>query len=756
MKTTGVITLFIILAACAAPGSPAPPASAFPLVNAVAPDQFTDTPLPKTPTNTPETPKATAILPAVTPSGTFGPLIAALGDPVPIGRGGIRDAAFSPDFKKLVIGWTNGASLRRVKDQVDLWDWQSPEMVTAVDVSEEYVAILLVSGDVWLLDIENGKGKQFPAAASIPGGDAFWGDVAWAPDGSLAAIQAVGGLDTDATPILLLDPLREEINLLPGSLTSPGWEPYLTWSPDSRMVTSANQERNGWVLDSTRGEVVFQAQPDSQGRASRIYAWVPNSTIAIYGSDGGSALLTVDVSTGEIISKLTGIKIGFIPTPPVIISSNANLALVGGYSLGDYQIFPYQIWDLKANRLLDLPLVGELRHINSAGAMQLSRPAVAFDGNEVLYLDTDGRVVRWNIGEEQGNILSQVAVHYPSLETPMLWSEDSTRLVLETDPGKVISVWEVASGNLLVERVDGTFPADLHNDLLAYRGENGDLIIWSLLKAVEINRLPGPVTLFKLGVKFSPDGKQIAYGVGKHVFIRDVASGEMRTTLDAYPDGQEIMYISWSPEGDALIVASGNPYGSQEPPGTLILWEKSNQTFVEAFRTQNVQASLDPPRANLGLFSPTSRFVALFQMPENVHGQEAVLVYDRQSHRLILEKKQVIMHLWSSTDEILLSEGCRFIQVNVLTGEENLGSDEGCQAELGAFAPDGIHYSSIVFSGRSVEILDWRTGLTETSRYVGSDLQDGIFSPDGHWLLVRAIEGLVRVFPVSLIQAEDE
>jgi len=97
----------------------------------------------------------------------------------------------------------------------------------------------------------------------------------------------------------------------------------------------------------------------------------------------------------------------------------------------------------------------------------------------------------------------------------------------------------------------------------------------------------------------------------------------------------------------------------------------------------------------------------------------------------------------------LLTKGCSFMEVNVRTGKEIQGKGEGCQAWLGAFAPDGFHFSDILFSGRSVDIMNWRTGLVETTGHVGADLQDGVFSPDGHWLLVRALEGLVRAFPVS-------
>jgi WD40 repeat protein len=212
-----------------------------------------------TPTNAVKSPTAIVKTATATPFKPTDTLVAAFGDPVPIGRGGIRDAAFSPDRKTIAIGWTSGVSLTRVDDQVDLWYWNAPELVTALDASAQHIAVLLVNGDVWLLDAASGTGQRFPEVGKIPDGDAFWGDVAWSPDGSRAAIQAIGGGGTGTTPILLLDPTAGEVTKLQGSLTDPGRMPYLVWSPDSRMIASANQEGQGWVLDATSGEVIFSA-----------------------------------------------------------------------------------------------------------------------------------------------------------------------------------------------------------------------------------------------------------------------------------------------------------------------------------------------------------------------------------------------------------------------------------------------------------------------------------------------------------------
>jgi hypothetical protein len=129
------------------------------------------------------------------------------------------------------------------------------------------------------------------------------------------------------------------------------------------------------------------------------------------------------------------------------------------------------------------------------------------------------------------------------------------------------------------------------------------------------------------------------YGVGNQLYIANVSTGEIMSILSAYPDGQEISHINWAPDGDGLVAASGSTLWIMEPPGMLILWEKEGDSFIEVFRTETVQASADPSRRKLSLFSPTAQFVALQQMLKPEAGNEVILIYDRESRKTILEKR---------------------------------------------------------------------------------------------------------------------
>lgn len=87
----------------------------------------------------------------------------------------------------------------------------------------------------------------------------------------------------------------------------------------------------------------------------------------------------------------------------------------------------------------------------------------------------------------------------------------------------------------------------------------------------------------------------------------------------------------------------------------------------------------------------------------------------------------------------------------VRTGEERSVGRSGGQAELGAYAPNGAYHADALYSPpppRSIVIREWRTGRRVATAYLGSDVQDLRFSPDGRWLAVRGTEGLLKVWPV--------
>lgn len=693
------------------------------------------------------TPHATALPEPSAAAETQTPGALAFGAPSTIGRG-LRDAAFGPDGETLAVGWTGGISLVEVASQAELWFLETGEMVTALDTSGAYITAVLVDGSVWLLDAATGEGEQFPEAL-LP--NSYWGDVAWSPDGKLVAIQTIRGAGSGGSPLVLLDPQTGSLRELPDSRTNGGYQPTLYWSPDSTLLAAADRAGNSWVWDVAEGEVVYQAGPGEEGVRTRIYGWLPDSRTAVLGAPQPPDLQLVDVRSGEVVGELPGARAGFGPAA-VLVAPDGSTALAGGFELGEYQFMPYLAWNLETGQARDVPPLAEQRHVNGAGCMILTRPAAHFDGERLLYVDGDGRIMQWALGADAGDEIGRLPVAYPCLGTPLLWSPDSTRLALHVDPGDAIAVWDVAGPSLVALREDGTFPAALAGDLLAYRRETGDLLLYDLAAAEMVTTLPGPVSHLNRAMAFSPVGDRLAYGVGGEVVIAGVPGGEPVATLDGGDGDVLISQIVWSPGGGALVAAAVHDDGDSERPGPVVLWQQADAGWREVARTTSVRAGYDLGSQRTALFNPAGSLVALERMPTFDAGAQSVVVYDLEANALAGERSDATVQQWLSDDVLLLAESSgwtRYFEWQPRTGEEDELGNSAMQPGLGAYAPDKRYHAS--FAGRpphSVAIRDWRSGETVAIAYLGSDVQDMAFSPDGRWLVVRGGEGLVKVWPI--------
>lgn len=65
--------------------------------------------------------------------------------------------------------------------------------------------------------------------------NAYWGDIAWSPDGQTIAFQFIGPNRTD--PIYLLDVASGQVGQVPDSQSGEGVNPALIWSPDGSAIT---------------------------------------------------------------------------------------------------------------------------------------------------------------------------------------------------------------------------------------------------------------------------------------------------------------------------------------------------------------------------------------------------------------------------------------------------------------------------------------------------------------------------------------
>ncbi len=698
-------------------------------------------------------PPATPV-PAISPTPMAMP---SLGESLSLGRGQIVDAAFMPDASAVAVGWAYGVSLTTVEGGRELW-WHSTNVpVIAINVHPkgEAVAAALGDGSVIIFDAATGSPKRFKGASP----DAYWGDVAWSPDGKQIAFQFIGPYRGD--PIYVLDVDRGSVREVPNSQIEGHTIPWLVWSPDSQAITLAALERAcSGIIDVRTGGTLFSLKSDGSCYPTYVLAWSPaGDLVALSGTQGTIEL--IDPRAGKTVRTLSSEALGFSwswshPGKSLVFSSDsAWLANKGGITF-DGNAYPIIVWDVKTGR--QIAQLGEKGNAYELGLNDRDRLAIAFDGNSLVSLYENGEITRWAFGEKGSKevVTGHVPVAPVTYPTVLIWSANGRKLAAITRYGGV-AVWNVAADRRDVQPdvlfdpplSAPAFSPDARLIALTDREKKAE-IIYDLDTAKVISTLPDSTSLPQ-ATAFSPNGAQIAYGSDNTVIVADLRSGQRIGTLTGYPDKQSIMLVKWSPDGDALVAASGDPT-NDTTLGTVILWERNaDGSFGDVFRTESVRTSYGT--VPIALFNAKDNLVAFEQLPSLEAGQFKILVFDREARKVILTLNEYELVEWASNETLLTSEAqyeTRLTQWNARTGDRRIGVGR----DLGdnVYAPGGIFYArprtefpNIV---RAIEVLHWQTGNVVAQAVYGSDIFRISWSPDGLWLAALATDGTIKVWPV--------
>lgn len=736
-----VLTLIMLLMACR-------PDTAVPTPTATPGTAATTTAVP--PTVTPVPPE---IEPLPTASATAtavpSPLPFQLGDPLTLGRGRIVDAAFTPDGTAVAIAWAGGVSLATITGQ-EMW-WQPFEVpVIALDVHPDGEAVAVARGDgrVTVIEVATGDWRQFDDARP----NAYWGDIAWSPAGQQIAFQFIGPGRGD--PIYLLDAESGALTEVPESRIDSGTRPYLVWSSDGQAINlAALGSRCGQVLDIESGESLFTLEAEDGCFTSHAVTWSPDGRLLALYTD--NRIVLAEWPGGEPVQTITGSVLAFSDLNsgrPLFFSPDGQwLASKGG--IGFYNdTLPLIVWNTMTGQ--PAAQLGESGKAYDLGFTNKNRIVSAFDGESLLSLYENGEITRWAFASEQAEeeIIGRVPVVVA--QANFVWSADG-RILAVPNLGGGTAVWNVATAQL-----ETLFDAPLTapalnpdgNIIVLLDPEQEELNIVDLNTSETLLTLPD-AALLPGGAAFSPDGLEIVYGSQNRVVVADVATGEPSAILTGPPGDQLLAHVIWSPDGDAFVTASGEPFNSSAL-GPLILWQRTTEgAFAEVFRTETVHGGYDCC-VHLALFNPAGSLVALEQMPALEAVQLKLLVYDRDAGKVILSLDEYQLAAWISNDELLAAEAqydTRLTRWHVRTGESTVVS--GRESGVNVYAPGGMVYADLSTSrgiiGRAIEIREWDAGRVLAQVTHGSDIIQIEWSPDGSWLASLAADGTIKVWPLT-------
>jgi len=689
----------------------------------------------------PEFPTATPLPPTATPT----PPQLLLGTARQLGRGQILDAAFLPDGDSFTIalGWANGVSLVTLDGQ-ELW-WQATDallVALAADQQGAHIAAILESGDVVVYSADSGAIQQ--TAVSPP--YVYWSDIAFSPDGRWLAYQSIGPNRGD--PIFLLDVASGTVSEVPRSRIDSGVRPYLVWSSDGQTLTlPALGEECARLLDINTGEVQLDLQTAAGCYDPWAVAYAPDGQrLALADPTGGVALHQLD--NGQTVELLPG---SVLTRPdraisPLTFSPDSRwLVTPGGYAFyGD--VFPTLVWDVAgATVVAEWP-----------PASADVRLALAFAGDALLGLYSDGRITRWpfTVAGAEETVIGQIPVVAPYLD--LRWAANGERLAAPLTFGGV-AVWDVGQTDPIA-----LFPAPLTDPALSpdgrwlalrhpdqreihlYEVDSGERIA----TFADANSLPA-------GDPFSPDGRWLAYGSGNRLQLVKLDGTVTAVSLAGYPEGQTITRVIWSPSGDALVAAGANPY---EEVGQITLWEETgNGDFIATYQGESVRAGYTCC-VTLAAFNPHGQQVAFEFAPDYEASSFVVEVYDRQQETAVLRLNEYELLTWLDNDRLLthaVQYETKFTQWEVGDGRATVSTKSTIGDEV--FAPSGGFYAHTTYAGpnigRAIRIGHWlHRGVTQDDN-VGNDMGVISWSPDGRWLTALASDSSLWLWPVDNLQA---
>jgi WD40 repeat protein/serine/threonine protein kinase len=371
----------------------------------------------ETPTASPASPSALAVLPSETATM---PTIGAndahrVAEIQRLGRGTISQLAYSPDGRTLAVGGGIGVWLY---DAADLT--RSPRLLGE---SLSYVRSVAWSADGRLIasGSDDGTVRLWEAASgrllrTLTGHTDYVRSVAWAADGRLIA----SGSD-DGTVRLWEAESGRLLRTLEGHTD---YVLSVAWSADGRLIASGSYDRTVRLWEAESGRLLRTLEGHTGWVRSVV--WAADGRLIASDSDDGTVRLW-EAESGRLLRTLEGYTRAVLS---VAWSADGRL-IASGSSDGTVRL-----WEAESGRLLRT-LEGHTDWVNSV--------AWSADGRLIASGSADRTVRLWEA--ESGRLLRTLEGHTGRVNS-VAWSADG-RLIASGSADGTVRLWEAESGRLL-------------------------------------------------------------------------------------------------------------------------------------------------------------------------------------------------------------------------------------------------------------------------------------------------------------------
>ena len=642
-----------------------------------------------------------------------------------IGKGFIRDIAYSPNGTKLAVAGSTG---------VWLYDAETGEELNLLTVSGVYRArgvvfspdgttlaaagtIVSESGNsrgaIHLWDIETGSLLRTMLAVEDR---SSFDQIAFSPDGTtLVAVGTIGSQWEAARVVIHLWDIETGslLRTMP-AVGNPSGLYQIAFSPDGTTLAipgatgSAAPGNSIWVVqlwDIETGSLLRTLTKDDT-QLLRDVAFSPDGTmLAVAGSTGSEwedrrgAIQLWDIETGSLLRTIPAVgahsdsdgffRIAFSPDGNIIASAREATSV--------------QLWEVETGDLIWLPSGSSYANWWNDPAGYVYGVTFSPDGGTLAIMGHNKAIRLWDM--DTG-----------SLETSStaMFNGRFIKVLSDAAPNpRTLIEHSIMETDKIAYSPDGT--------ILAATGKwnMGRIVLWNAETGSYLQTLTAPRSI--RDIAYSPDGTLIAAGSGDGaIYLWDLLTNEPRVFEREHEDF--IQSVAFSPDG--TLIASGAYEDS-----TVRLWDVKTGTLQHTLRGH--QAHSNGAQGVRGVwFSPDGSTLASEGADETIRLWDVktrTLQHTLRGHRAYTFGRGVAF----SPDGGTLASRCLDKTIclwEVKTGNNFKTFDYNALPLSIAFSPDGSTLASAHLGG-TILLRDMETGVIfKTFKYGASDIA---FSPDG-------------------------
>lgn len=566
-----------------------------------------------------------------------------------LGKGVVRDIAYSPDGKQLAVASPIGVWIydTHTSNEQALLTANTGNVAWNVVFSPDGQTLAVLQGEVLLWDTQT-----YTLKGTLKGHSHSATDVAFSPDGQTLAIA-----DMDQTTQLWDMKTMALKCTLEGSTCDYNHEGMLVfsvaYSPMGDMVVIASEDSTIRLWDATTGKLKhtlignsFSFSPDGKTIAAEsfstaLFLWDTTtgrikSTIRTFSkgtvaySPDGNKIATITGAYIILWGAATGKMQGILETGPVksflFSPDGSNIAIVKKTRTNEQTI---SLWDTASDKLYeftpseecgnslysDVPVpAGKHKYTFGGGDWWWGGKTFSPDGGTFAMVNTDGIVQLWNT--ETGEL--RHAIEHNSSVIDVSFSKFSNFNDSSNGNNNLITVHsknDVRMWNINTQMCKHTFKltkhaADLKSVAFSPDGNtlatassdrtDGNLHFWEIPSGMFKETLAmGKYTEFFVG-PFSPDGKTLAIPVAKELKLFGIAPASLKIAFNAK---DYIRSIAYTPDGKTIAV------GMRE---MVELWKTTTGKLIDTIKCDYQRRNVTyTPNVRNVIFSPDGKTLAI-------------------------------------------------------------------------------------------------------------------------------------------------